>query len=179
MGSENLREIYQKLYAPGSSYGRQQHNACPGTKCYKYYKDWLIDPIFDFGSGSGDTVRYLREKGHQADGMDWVECESGCFVGDITQPLGVSGFKTAISIDVFEHIADEDLKGLCKNMAQCERQIITVYDDHDIRDGIELHINMKTFDEWKSFLSEWFNIIHEQGLNAHRMLYVAEPHRED
>jgi len=106
--------------------------------------------MFDFGSGSGDTVAAIRKAGFEAIGMDQVDLDNGMLVGDITAPLEGHEFRTAVCIDVFEHILDEGLEGLIANMKKAERQVIGVSSELSKNTGPGgevLHINIKTLPE--------------------------------
>ena len=149
------RELYQHLYEDGMlNYGSAAHRRCPGVKFYEFYKDELTSPVFDFGCGRGDTVRFLKEKGFEAHGADQIDLENEMDIADITKPMTIDA-ETALCLDVFEHLSDEDLKGLIKNMLKCSKQIISVHNGPAFEIGCDkgLHINKKTFQAWRIFLT--------------------------
>jgi hypothetical protein len=152
------RELYQHLYEDKMlNYGSAEHNRCPGVKFYEYYYKELLPPIFDFGCGRGDTVHYLRKHGFQATGADQVNLNNDMHVANIIEPMTLQiGSRTALCLDVFEHLVDSDLEGLIINMRMCDKQIISVHTGtaYEIGCKKDLHINKKSFEEWEFFLEE-------------------------
>ena len=169
------QQAYQHLYTK-TRYGKASKNACPGFRYLPQYEDWLIGSVFDFGSGSGDTVAAIRKAGFEAIGMDQVDLDNGMLVGDITAPLEGHEFRTAVCIDVFEHILDEGLEGLIANMKKAERQVIGVSSELSKNtgpDGEVLHINIKTLPEWVAFLERDFVIHKTINQGPKRCLYLT------
>ncbi len=175
---ESLQELYQHLYEdPMLCYGRADMRRCPGVRFYPEYKHYLVDPIFDFGSGTGDTVFFLRKEGYTATGMDQVQLDNGMLVGNICEPFTLDTTHTALCIDVFEHILDVELEGLMKNMAQAKRQVISVHTGPGRERGckMDLHINRKSFEQWKQFLSTTFEIKEFRQLGKQRGIFFCIP----
>ena len=174
---ETLKELYQHLYEdPMLNYGRASMRRCPGVKFYEFYKDFLKGRIFDFGCGRGDTVALLEKEGYEAWGMDQIDLGSGMLIGDITAPFGTSEhYETALCMDVFEHILDADLKGLMENMAQCDRQIISVHTGSAFEAGCktDLHINKKPFKAWREFLETVFDVKEFRQLGKRRGIFLC------
>lgn len=171
-----FQELYQHLYEdPMLNYGQAEMRRCPGVRFFPEYKDYLEGKIFDFGSGTGDTVQMLRREGYYAIGMDQVNLGNGMAVGNICEPQTIVGFQTAICIDVFEHIYDEELLVLMDNMLQCPKQIISVHTGPGRERGckIDLHINKKTFAEWKVFLETKFIVKEFRQLGKQRGLFFC------
>lgn len=177
---DTLQELYQHLYEdPMLNYGRASMRRCPGVKFYPEYKDWLVPPVFDFGCGRGDTVRHLQAEGYKAWGMDQIDLRaegSDMLIGDITKPFELTEvYNTALCIDVFEHILDADLRGLMQNMAQCKRQVISVHTGPAFERGCktDLHINKKSFQGWREFLSQVFEVKEFRQLGKRRGLFLC------
>jgi len=170
-------QVYQHLYDdPLLKYGDANFNRCPGTRFLPLYEHWLRSPVFDFGCGRGHTVVAMKRRGFVAMGMDMVDTGSGMFIGDITQPVSdVLDYKTAISIDVFEHLLDEDLFGLIKNMQHAERQVISVHTGRAHEQGVkqDLHINKKSFEDWDFFLSKFFDVDKFERTGRQRGLFYC------
>ena len=164
----DTKKIYQWLYEREDlHYGQAKYDRCPGVRYIPKYKKWLEGKIIDFGCGTGDTVKELRKLGYEADGIDQIKLPFGMMYGDITKP-NIYNYDTAICIDVFEHIDDEGLEGLLYNMKQCKKQIINVHVKETKSkgpEGEELHINIKTFDEWEKFIKKHLKVneIIDQG----------------
>jgi len=170
----SMQELYQHLYEdPMLCYGQAGMRRCPGVRFYPEYKDYLKGRVFDFGSGTGDTVRYLRNEGWDAEGMDQVSLDNGMLVGNICEPQTVEGFDTAICIDVFEHILDDELRVLMENMKQMSRQIISVHTGPGRERGCktDLHINRKSFKAWREFLD--FEIVEFRQLGKQRGIFFT------
>ena len=112
-------------------------------------------------------------------GIDQVDLNNEMLVGNICEPLHIHtpGYKTAMCIDVFEHILDHELQGLMDNMVQSERQIISVHTGTGRERGckIDLHINRKTFQQWRQFLSTSFNIKEFKQLGKQRGIFFCTP----
>ena len=134
-----------------------------------------MSPIIDLGCGTGETMLALREKGFEVHGADWVHLPVPRKVCDITEPMDLSKYRTSICLDVYEHIVDEKLIGLIRNMQQTQRQVITVCCvlSKKPKHNIELHTNIKTPDAWTKFLSKYFDIVEVISLNAIRYVYLT------
>jgi len=170
------KEIYQKLYTT-SRYGWADKGCCPGVRYFPKYEAWLLNPIIDLGCGSGDTVKLLRKEGFDADGIDQIELKNGMISGDICDPMkGIEKYKTAISIDVFEHLTNEKLRGLLSNMAQCRRQVLNIFLGPSTWPGtnFDLHINQQGWPEWEALIQEYLRIIHSEVNDRCRRLFFCE-----
>ena len=175
-----MREIYQEIYSKNlANYGRADKDRCPGVRLFPQYRHWLKGLIIDMGSGTGDTVRAMRQAGYQVDGMDQVSLDNGMLVGDITvsTPL-LEEYDTAVCIDVMEHISDEDLTGLMMNLQKCQRQVITVYSGSNLAvvngKRVELHINQKPMAVWDRLIKAAFIIKETIRIKSTQTLYLCE-----
>ena len=83
-------------------------------------------------------------------------------------------YRTAICIDVLEHITDDRLPGLFENLKQADHQVVTVYCGPSKERGYnqQLHPNVKTPSEWATLLSEHFDIAETIQLATHCYLYL-------
>lgn len=178
----SFQKIYQVLYSnEGSVYGKVKHDRCPGVRLFPYYKNWLKGNIIDLGCGSGDTVKLLRKEGYTVDGMDFIHLKNDMIVGDITKRRNLKKYNTALCIDVFEHLCDKDVIKVLQNMNQTEKQIITVNTDNDSMNNyvnidtfISLHINLKKFNEWYSFINKYVEIISSTKIHEKQRMYLCE-----
>jgi hypothetical protein len=171
------QELYQILYEdPALRYGDSEADRCPGTRYFPRYSHWLKGRIIDLGCGRGDTVHMMREAGFFAHGIDQVDLDNDMIVGSILDPINMSPYDTATCLDVFEHLHDEELLKLVENMKQAERQVITVHMGESQEAGypVELHVNIKTKDEWWDFLTQHFTIRNQIVLGADRLVYLTE-----
>ena len=82
---------------------------------------------------------------------------------------------TAICIDVFEHLEDEPLKVLMWNMAQADKQVITVHTGPAFEVGCkkDLHINKKSFDEWRAFIGEQLKVVEFKQIGKQRGIFFC------
>jgi len=171
------QELYQALYDDNSlRYGQAKHNRCPGVRYLPKFMGHLVSPTIDLGCGTGDTVRAMQEAGLEADGADWIDLKFGNKVCDITEYQDLSHYRSAICIDVLEHVTDDKLPGLLKNLQQVDKQVVTIYAGSSKERGFsqELHTNIKTPDQWTMLLEEHFKIITIITLAPKRYLYLME-----
>jgi len=174
--------LYQALYDDKTlHYGQARFDRCPGVRYLPKYLAHLISPIIDLGCGTGDTVRALQEKGYVAQGMDWIDRGLNHTVADITEPQDLSLYKTAICIDVLEHVSDDKLPGLIKNLQQTMHQVVTVHCKSSKERGFsqELHTNIKTQQQWAELLNQYFDIEDVITLAAHRFMYLMRRKHEE
>lgn len=176
---ETDKELYQHLYEDRMlNYGSAEHNRCPGVKFYQYYSKDLVSPVFDFGCGRGDTVHFLRKHGFESVGADQIDLDNDMHVADIIRPMTLQlGSRTALCLDVFEHLLDSDLKGLITNMLLCEKQIISVHNGSAYEIGCkkDLHINKKSFENWELFLTaNGLNVTRFHQLGKRRGIFFCQ-----
>ena len=180
---EPMREVYQELYTT-SHYGQAKKNCCPGVRYFPLYCHWLQEPVIDLGCGTGDTVDHIRKAAITATGLDWIQLDNPLYnslicIGnrDISKEiLNIGNYHTSICLDVFEHLTEEQLQGVIKNMQQTSRQVITVYSGSHrwTPDGPELHINQKTLDEWDNLIRGKFLVKETNQIDNHRMLFLCQ-----
>jgi 2-polyprenyl-3-methyl-5-hydroxy-6-metoxy-1,4-benzoquinol methylase len=164
------KDLYQKYYEE-TNYGKSAENSCPGVRLYPLYKQYLKNPIIDLGCGTGDTVMLLRKGGFEANGIDWIEYNPAMMVGDLTD-VDMSKYKTALCIDVFEHIDDEKVNGILE-VVKDKVFIVSVHNGPGVwRPGDpDLHINIKPFEEWEKIIQgQLIKEVHGQP-----RLYVRKP----
>jgi len=169
-----MKDVYQKLMDT-TDYGKHEKNKCPGAKFFPMFEKFIDPPVMDLGCGTGDTVRLLKSKGIFADGIDWVNLNNDMMVRDITQPIDMFGYNTALCIDVLEHIPEEKVHVLLFNIAQCKKAVVSVHTGSSIFcDDIELHITQHSFKWWERKLKERWRIVKEHLINYERKLYLLE-----
>jgi len=175
--SEESLILYQALYDDKNlNYGNAHMERCPGTGFYPHYKDWLVNPIIDLGCGRGHTVELMVKDGYKATGIDQIECHPDMLVGDITSKMDLASWTTALCIDVFEHLYDEQLDTVMLNMQVCDYQIISVANmetsEHGF--GVNLHVNIKSMEEWYDLLNRYFVVKDEYIRGPNRKLFYCE-----
>ena len=75
-------------------------------------------------------------------------------VADITEPLNLSGYRTATAFGVLEHIPEEALDGVLANLAACPRFVVTIHNGPARRwIGRQLHITRLPWPEWRMRLA--------------------------
>ncbi len=169
-----MKKIYQKLYDE-TNYGRISAGRCPSYRHLKLYEKWLVDPICDLGCGSGDTVNYLSVHGYDIQGYDFIQLNNNCIYANITKPMNLKKYTTAMCFDVAEHLTDKEIKGLFKNIKQCKNIIISVSNTDSVDFGtIDLHINKKTMYEWDKIIVANFKIIESFQINPNYKIYRCE-----
>lgn len=178
------KELYRELYSdPDLYYGQAEHNMCMGVRDFDLYCNWLVPPVIDLGCGTGDTVDLLNERGFSAFGVDWVKLRCGEMFAefDITTLLPwkwIIGFNSALCTDVFEHIPEERLVYLIRNLQQYRRQVITISVRESKVDVPEemrkrIHCNIKSPGEWHDLLKKYFSVKSWEPLGGGRWLMLG------
>jgi len=172
-------ELYERIYREISDYGRVSKNHCPGIRLYPHYKDYLKSPVLDVGSGTGETVLFLRERKYDAYGLDWIEPSNEyCKKADITLKADWRKYNTITCFDVIEHIDNAKVTGLFTNMTACKYQIFSIANNSSfitLTNGtkIDLHINKKSFNVWRGIISDYFKILVEIPIRSYQHLYIC------
>ena len=172
--------LYERVYHEIEDYGRAEFNHCPGIRLYPHYKDYISGKIIDLGSGTGETVEFLRGQGYQAFGLDWIRPKSQyCKKANITLRNKLGRYSMATCFDVIEHLNNQQVKALFKNMTACQKQVFTIDNDDSVvtlNDGvqIDLHINKKPFKVWRGIILDYFNIIDEIPIRESKTLYICQ-----
>lgn len=169
----NKKEInFQKIYETTDWYGNAHQNRCPSVRLLPLYEKYLGKINVELGCGRGHLVQKLRIKGYVCEGYDQINLGNGMHVADITKELKISG-DTVICIDCIEHIEDSDLLGLYLNFKKFKTQIVSIHNGPSIHDGVELHINKKTFKTWRdTLLKQGFKIIEEIKIHKEQILFI-------
>ena len=168
------KALYQKIYDDNPWYGNAVEGRCPGVRLMPQYMDWLTGRVIDLGCGRGQTVEKLREMGFEAEGIDQIKKHPGMRVGDITQPIDdISKFDSAVCVDCIEHLYDHQVEGLFANMKQVKRQAFSIHNGESTGTGQELHVNRRSFDQWRSMIKSHFSISEEIELHDNQMLYLT------
>ena len=165
--------LYQRIYEQHDWYGDAQQGRCPGVRLLPRYKHWLHGSVLDLGCGRGHTVQSIRELGLECEGIDQVKIHPDMRVGDITAPLPCD-YDTALCIDVIEHIPEESLPGLFRNLANAHRQIFSIHNGPSPMEGKELHITRKSFAQWRRILEPLFEISEEITIHEEQQLYLSK-----
>jgi len=170
------KALYQRLYDdPTLFYGFADKDRCPGVRLLPFYHKWLHGRIIDLGCGTGDTVEALRKIGFDVDGIDQIVLDNGMLTGDITTKMTLTQYETALCVDVFEHILDDPLTHLMKNMAQVKYQIISIHNAATFENLDEdLHVNKKQFSEWRWILLRWFDVVEDITIHEYQHLYLCQ-----
>ncbi len=168
------KDLYQKIYEENPWYGDAESGRCPGVRLLPQYKDWIEGKVIDLGCGRGHTVEWLREYGFQAEGIDQIRVHPEMRIGDITQPIDdIAEFDSAVCIDCIEHLYDPQVEGLFANMKQVKRQAFSIHNGESTGTGQELHVNRRTFDQWRTIIEEHFEIAEEIEVNKRQILYLT------
>ena len=67
-------------------------------------------------------------------------------------------FDNVTFYDVMEHLPPEDSERACRELERVARQyvVLTVANFSHIHRGVEMHINIKPYEEWDRLFREWF-----------------------
>ena len=169
------KDLYQKIYDDNPWYGDASEGRCPGVRLLPQYQDWLIGPVIDLGCGRGHAVQAIKELGFEAEGIDQIKNNPQMMVGDITKPLDdMQRFSSAVCIDCIEHLYDHQVDGLFANMKQVERQAFSIHNGESTGTGQELHVNRRSFDQWRTIIEEHFVIQREIQLHDNQVLYLTK-----
>ena len=172
--------LYERVYEEIIDYGRAEFNHCPGIRLYPHYKNYLKGNIIDLGSGTGETVIFLREQNINACGIDWIEPRSEfCLKKDISILTDLQQYDCATCFDVIEHLNNKQAITLFTNMTDCKYQIFTIANNPSIitlnsGEKIDLHINKKPFKVWRPIISDYFDILKELPVRNYHHLYICQ-----
>jgi len=170
--------IYETLYKDeATQYASGKHNKSPSLRYLDLYRDWLDGHIIDLGCGRGEAVMLLREEGFDIDGVDFVDLDNGMRVADISKPMDLSDYDTAICMDVIEHMLDEEaMQQVLDNMALVPRQVISTYVGPSIIGGmpINLHPLIKTIEQWKWIMKLNFRIEKHIQIDQKKHIFLLE-----
>jgi SAM-dependent methyltransferase len=149
-----MRDIYQDLY--------DNYNYCNNPKgriiaTIKLFDKWIAGNIVDLGCGRGLYVKELINFGYNVIGIDFINFKE-MLKKDITKPLNLSLFDVSICLDVFEHLTDIEVIQVLKNMQTTKRQVIHVNNKPCKLIGKNLHINIKSFEEWYLLINKYLKI---------------------
>jgi hypothetical protein len=172
-GEESGHIDYQEIYDKTPWYGNAAIGRCPGVRLLPKYQHWISGKVLDLGSGRGHTVEAIHKLGFDCDGIDMISCHPDMKSGDITKPLDMLEYGTAICIDVVEHIPDGPLEGLMKNMAQVDRCVFSIHKGSSVHNGKELHVNRKLFSTWRPILRKYFDIVEEVRIHENQSLFIC------
>lgn len=167
------KEQYQKIYEDKKWYGNASINRCPSVRLLDKYISHLEQPIIDLGCGRGDCVHAMRNAGFESSGIDQIDLNNDMMVGSILENLDMSSYNTALCIDVIEHIDDDGVEKLFDNMKQCDVQIFAIHNGPSVLDGVELHINRKTWDEWDDVIQDVFDVVECIAISPEQVLYIT------
>lgn len=136
--------------------------------------------VLDFGCGVGAKVHLFRAYGIDAWGVDISEYAREHAIGLAKNHIKekITGeYDLIISMDVFEHINDEDLEILMPDIVKASNLFyvgITFIDNPNFPKD-ETHINGKTREEWREFLSKYYDVVQDAPdfLYAHDMHFIC------
>jgi len=175
MATDSSRDTYQRIYEDFDWYGDGHQGRSPGVRLIPEYIDWLVGPVLDMGCGRGHTVEALREQGLEADGIDQITMHPGMMVGDITAPIeNIGHYRSVICIDCIEHLTDVQVDGLFANMQRVEHQAFSIHNGPATGTGEDLHINIKSFDEWQQIIEKNFRIEKVIDIQDEQKLYLTQ-----
>lgn len=177
MNNEN-QQLYQNLYDT-TAYASDETNS-PGLKFLPKFEHFILSPLIDLGCGRGLLVKHLREKykRRKTDGIDFIDNnDDTLMIGDITQPIEIYGkYKCAVCMDVLEHLEPGQESGVIDNLAQADRAIASVHSGNSkVRPGgKELHINLKSWDEWQKIFEEKMEVVEKIPVSEFQCIFLMQ-----
>jgi ubiquinone/menaquinone biosynthesis C-methylase UbiE len=95
-------------------------------------------------------------------------------------PFPEKSFDVVSLYDVIEHLIPPDDEAVCREMARIARHhvMITANNKSSLqKNGDELHVNRRPYEEWDALFRIWFDGAEVKRLQAHE--YISEPWRVD
>jgi len=141
------------------------------------------DSFLDVGCGRGEMLEKASKLGFSVvHGVEVVpELIDGERVvrGTVQNiPFADKSFDVVTFMDVIEHLVPGDEVAACKELKRVARNtvLLTANNRPSIHKGLDLHINIKTYDEWDAFFRDAFT-----GAEVSRIKssYVSEMWRID
>lgn len=98
---------YQYLHKTLPDFGQGTRNTAPALIC-AFLDEWGVQRVLDYGCGKGKMVESLKNQGYACEGYD------PCHPDFDRRPTGT--FQAVLCIDVMEHIPDEEIAPLLKDI---------------------------------------------------------------
>ena len=149
---------YRELHVSDSRYGGGVEHAPYVAMLLEMAK---AKSVLDWGCGKGAMANELTSLGYEWSGYDPAIPE----LAEIPQET----FDAVICLDVLEHIPEEHLEEVLKNIA--ERASVAILVPHlglaktTLPDGRNAHCTIKSKNEWKAEFERYFSVV--EGLPHH------------
>ena len=124
-------------------------------------KDSTIETHLDVSAGRGETVEHIRHKGVQSSGTEIVPellKSDIVFAWSHELPFEDKSIDFITNLDAMEHYLPKQTDAILEEFVRVAKKYIyfTISSNPShLPDGRDLHINIKTYPEWKEKLEEY------------------------
>lgn len=149
------KKFYDKKYFDEENTHEKKDSIKNYRRIFRNYKI-KAKTVLDLGCGRGMFVKHCREKGMEAYGVDFSDY-AGTLIPewfikqDIRKelPFPNKKFDVVICSAVFEHLPEEDIDKVYKEMQRVGKNLFAVIGYRSkISNGIETHLTIKDWNWW-------------------------------
>lgn len=121
----------------------------------------LEGSLLDVGCGRGEVLDLAESMDLTATGAevvpDLIDGKRVVYGEAYALPFADKSFDHVTMFDVMEHLLPEDAERTVRELARVARQTVTlaISNVSDVRDGVELHINRRPYEDWDRDLRVW------------------------
>lgn len=177
------REKYERLWTIP-----EYRQLAPGEHCVDAFlaaaKPAEGARVLDYGSGTGRAALLLHLAGLQVTMIDFAHnCRD---VGaahlpflqhDLTEPLSLRG-EYGFCTDVMEHIPPDDVRRVLAHLFEATPAVFFAIDTKPDLCGAminqQLHLTLMPHEEWRTLLSEFGTVVHDDAGGDHSTFYVVK-----
>ena len=130
-------------------------------RCAREDLEGLTGSLLDVGCGRGEVLRLAEELGLEAFGAEVVpsliDGKQVVYGEAYDLPFADDSIDHVTMFDVMEHLLPEDAERTVRELARVSRETVTlaISNVSDVRNGVELHINRRPYEDWDRDLREW------------------------
>jgi len=123
-----------------------------------------IESHLDVSTGRAEIVDYMRSLGISSMGTDIVEDllipEKVVFAWSNDLPFEDKQFDLVTCLDAMEHYLPEQTEEIMKELCRVSKKYIylAISNLPSVHKGNNLHINIKTYEKWEEYLSQFGNV---------------------
>lgn len=159
---------------------KSKYDVCyqdPNYKLGPYRKDHTLNDIkdciekygpfdnhCDVSAGRGEVIEYVKTFGVSSQGTEIVD---DLIKGDVQfawthdLPFADEQFDFVTNCDAIEHYLPEDSDACISEIMRITRKVayLTISNRPAIKNGVDLHINIKPYEEWKRILEQYGQVL--------------------
>ena len=163
MSIENERQIERDKYEAAYRDPKYRMQGTRKQDCYNAVTNSVIDAderLVDVGCGRGEILDLAEKLGLNATGVEVVpyliDNERVKFGNAWDTKHEDSKFDIVCCFDVLEHLRPEDTVATLQELKRISGRIILMSANNrsTIKNGVELHINRRGYDEWEQLIKE-------------------------